>query len=92
MNTSTESNETNTPKSDGGYTVGQSTADKIGFYGLATPIAQRAGSAQAAVTTTAATSTTPYGYATSAQADAIVTLVNELRAALVALNLIKGAS
>ena len=71
---------------------GASTTDLIGAYGSATPVAQRAGSAQAAVTTTAPTSTTPYGFSTSAQAAAIVTLVNELRAALVALNLIKGAA
>lgn len=74
-----------------GTTLGQSITDLIAFYGV-TPIAQRAGSAQAAVTTTAATTTTPYGYATSTQADGIVTLLNEMRAALVALGLIKGAS
>lgn len=56
------------------------------------PIGMRAGAAQAAVTTTAATSTTPYGFATAAQADSIVTLANELRAALVAIKVIKGAA
>ena len=71
---------------------GASSTDLIGAYGSATPVARRAGSAQAAVTTTGSTSTTPYGFSTAAQADAIVTLVNELRAALVALNLIKGAA
>lgn len=30
-----------------GTSFGQSTADKIGFYGLATPIVQRSGAAQA---------------------------------------------
>lgn len=74
-----------------GVMLGQSATDKVGEYGV-TPVAQRAGAAQAAVTTTAATSTTPYGYATSAQADAIVTLVNELRAALVARGTITGAA
>ena len=76
--------------SSGGYEVGQSITDLVGFYGTA-PIAQRAGAAQAAVTTTASTSTSPFGY-TQAQADAIVALVNELRAAAVASGLIKGAS
>ena len=38
----------------------------------------------AAVVDTAATTTTPYGYATQAQADAIVTRLNEIRAALIA--------
>ncbi len=91
MNTATDTLVTKTEKTSGGYDMGQSITDKIGFYGLATPIIQRSGSAQAAVTTTAATSTAPYGYATAAQADAVVTLANELRAALVALNLIAGA-
>lgn len=74
-----------------GQLLGQSATDKIGFYGLAVPIVQRSGSAQAAVSTTASTTTSPAGYATTTQANAIVTLVNELRAALVALNLIAGA-
>lgn len=74
---------------DGGASVGSSATDLISFYG-ATPVAQRSGSAQAAVVTTAATSTSPYGF-TSSQANAIVTLVNELRAALVALGAIKGS-
>lgn len=68
-----------------------SDALKEGFYGVA-PVAKRVGADQAAVTTTAATSTTPFGFGTAAQADAVVTLVNELRAAMVALGLIKGAS
>jgi hypothetical protein len=51
----------------------------------------RAGAAQAAVATTAATNSSPYGYS-QAQADAIVALVNELRAAMVAAGLIKGAA
>lgn len=56
------------------------------------PIGMRASSAQAAVVTTAATSTTPYGFETAAQANAIVTLVNELRAALVGAGVIKGSA
>lgn len=85
-----------------GANFGSATTDKIGFYGLATPIVQPSGSAQAAVATstitTAATTTTPWGYATSTQADAVAaqvvlnrTLVNKLRTDLVALNLIAGA-
>jgi hypothetical protein len=74
-----------------GTILGQSATDKISLYG-ATPIVQRAGAAQAAVTTTAATTTTPWGFSTSTQANAIVTLVNELQAALVALGAIKGAA
>lgn len=75
----------------GGTGLGQSTTDTISFYGV-TPVAQRAGAAQAAVTTTASTSSTPVGYSTTTQADAIVTLVNEMRAALVAVGLIKGGA
>ena len=73
-----------------GTKFGTATTEKIGFHN-ATPVAQRSGAAQDAVATTGATNTTPYGYSTSGQANAIVTLVNELRAALVAKGLIKGA-
>lgn len=73
-----------------GTQIGTAASQKLGFLG-ATPIVQRVGAAQDAVATTAATSTTPFGYA-EAQANAIVTLVNELRAALVAFGLIKGAA
>jgi len=74
-----------------GTKIGTATTQKLGFYN-ATPIVQRAGAAQAAVATTASTQTTPWGYSTQAQADGIVTLVNEIRAALVALGLMKGAA
>jgi hypothetical protein len=74
-----------------GMSFGNAITDKISMYGV-TPIVQRSGAAQAAVTTTAATSTTPYGYGTAAQADAIVTLVNELRAAAIAIGQIKGSA
>lgn len=91
------------PLTPDGYNFGQSTADKIGFYGLATPIAQRAGAAQAAITdasggTGAATNgvlTLTGTYNSTILANAIATLIvqgNELRAAMVALNLIKGAA
>lgn len=73
-----------------GTNFGQSTTDLISFYGV-TPIAQRTNASQAAVSTTASTTTSPAGYATTTQANAIVTLVNECRAALVALGLIKGS-
>lgn len=73
-----------------GQRLGQSTSDLVGFHGAA-PTAQRSGSAQAAVSTTASTTTSPAGYATTTQANAIVTLVNELRAALVAKGIIAGS-
>lgn len=65
--------------------MGTATTDLLTFYG-GTPVDQPA--AVTTVTTTAATSTTPYGYATSTQADAIVTAVNALIARLNELNLI----
>lgn len=64
---------------------------KLSMFG-ATPIVQPSGASQAAVITTAATQSSPFGFATQAQADAIVTLVNALRLALVNLGAIKGAA
>jgi hypothetical protein len=74
-----------------GTKIGTATTEKLAFHN-STPVIQRAGVAQAAVATTAATNVTPYGFTTAAQADAIVTLVNELRAALVEKGLIKGSA
>jgi UDP-N-acetyl-D-mannosaminuronic acid transferase (WecB/TagA/CpsF family) len=72
-----------------GVQIGQ-TGEKLAFLG-STPVVQRVGAAQAAVAATAATSTTPFGYA-EAQANAIVTLLNEIRAALIAVGIIKGSA
>ena len=74
-----------------GTVIGQSASELVSFH-AATPVAQRSGAAQAAVVATGSTNSSPYGYATAAQADAIVTLVNEIRAALVAKGLIKGSA
>jgi hypothetical protein len=74
-----------------GTKFGTATNQKIGFYNAA-PIAQRSGAAQAAAAVTAATNVTPFGYTTAAQADAIVTLVNELRAWAVSQGFIKGSA
>lgn len=67
-----------------GAQMGQSATEKISFYG-ATPVVQASTVASVTtatlttVTTDAATSTTnAWGYSTSTQADAIVTLVNAL--------------
>lgn len=61
-----------------GTSMGLSTTEKVSVYGV-TPVIQA--SALTAVTTTASTTTTPYGY-TSTQADAIVTAVNAIITAL----------
>jgi hypothetical protein len=79
----------NGPHSNG-LVVAESTTATLAFHG-STAVAQRSGAAQAAVVTTTATNTTPYGFSTAAQANAIVTLVNELRAALVEKGIIAGA-
>ena len=90
LQTETSSNLRQTPLSPDGMDHGQSASDKVGFYG-ATPVVQASSANQAAVTTTAATTTSPWGFASSTQANAIVTLVNELRSDLVSLGLIKGS-
>lgn len=74
-----------------GTKIGTATTQKLGFYN-ATPVVQRSGAAGAAVATTAATNVAPFGFSTAAQADAIVTLANEMRACLVALGFHKGAA
>ena len=61
-----------------GQLVGQSTTDKLGFYGVTT-VVQPSSTTQAAVTTGATTTAT-------------INLVNELRSALVSLGLIKGSA
>ena len=75
----------------GNVALGDATTDTIGLYGVA-GIAQRSGAAQASVVTTTATQTTPWGYATQAQANGVITLLNELRAWAVALGGIKGSA
>jgi hypothetical protein len=73
-----------------GGQIGTTTSQLIGFHGTAGTI-QRASAAQAAVATTAAT-LAGYGYTTQAQADDIVTLVNEIRTVLVNKGLMKGSA
>lgn len=58
--------------------------DGNGAFGCNGATPQTSATAGAAVATTASTQTTPYGYTTQAQADDIVTRLNEIRAALVA--------
>ena len=71
--------------------VGASSASTVGFYG-ATPITQPAASAQGLVTSASATSNTPWGYGTAAQADGVITLLREIRNVLVNLGLMKGGA
>lgn len=74
-----------------GTTLGQSTSDLVAFHGSA-PSAQRSGTDQAAVSTsTAIAVSSGYGFSTMAQANAIIALVNEIRATLVAKGLMAGS-
>ena len=77
----------------GGMSFGKTSTELISFYG-ATPSAQLASSSQAAAASTAAASisATQWGFSTSTQADAVITLVNRLRADLVTLGIIKGSA
>ena len=74
-----------------GSQIGTAVGQKLAFHG-STPVVQRTGAAQAAVATTASTQTTPFGYTTAAQADGIITLLNEIRAALVEKGIMKGSA
>ena len=62
-----------------GNTVGRTGTDKAGMHGAAAVQAAFV----AAVAATGASNSSPYGYTTAAQADAIVTLVNAMRTALI---------
>lgn len=67
--------------------IGETSTSQLAFYG-GTPAARTAFSAAAVVTTDAVSTTSNiWGYSTSTQANAIVALVNEIRAALVTLGL-----
>jgi hypothetical protein len=89
-NTTSTSNKHQQNVGSDGIQIGASAAELVGLHGSA-PSAQRSGAAQAAVAATGSSNSSPYGYTTAAQADAIVTLLNEIRAALVAKGIIKGS-
>jgi len=84
------------PNQDDGVIIAADITTKAGFHGAA--VAQRAGADQAAVTAAAiavaaGANPTKAEYDTAvARINALTTLVNELRAALVAKGLIKGAA
>ena len=71
-----------------GMMIGISSTEKIGFYGT-TPSAQI--SHITSLATTAVTTTTPYGYATSTQGDAVATCVNAILVALETLGLVASS-
>lgn len=71
-----------------GTTFGQTTADKISFYGV-TPIAQRAGATQVVIANAAAGT---FGFNSAAEKTAWFDLITEIRATLVAIGGFKGAA
>lgn len=70
-------------------TVGTSATSLIAFYGV-TPIAQPTSSAQIALTAITAT-TAGFGFATSAAFSAFTAQLENIRASLVLLGLLKGS-
>ncbi len=76
-----------------GTRLGQSTTDKISFFGV-TPAVQPSSASQATTsfTVTQCSALQGYGAATSTQMQNLVNLANALSTALVALGLIKGSA
>ena len=101
MNTATDTLETNSPKTGGGFTVGQSSTDLVGFY-AATPIVRPSGSAQTAITDSSGGTANPATgvaaltgtYNSTILANALATIIAQntaMRLALVNLGLIAGS-
>jgi hypothetical protein len=71
-----------------GVLIGQSASDKVGLHG-ATPVIQA--TTVAAVATTGVSQSSPYGFTTSAQGDALVAAVNSILVALKAKGIMASA-
>ena len=66
-----------------GSIFGKASTSKIGFFGKSTPVV-RSTLANAAVDSTSVVSTSlAYGFSTSTQGNAVIALLNELRALMV---------
>ncbi len=63
-----------------GSMLAKSSESLIGFLGVSTLVSRQ--STYTAVGTTAATSTTPYGFATTTQANAVTTALTSIKTAL----------
>lgn len=72
-----------------GCQIGGAATDKVAFYGI-TPTTQPTNAAQAALTLTTAT-TGGFGFSTSAAFNAFTAQLENIRASLVLLGLIKGS-
>ena len=73
-----------------GGMVGSSATEKVGFWGV-TPVVQPAGSAQAALSLTTAT-TTGIGFSTVTAFNAFIAQLEEIRASLVDCGIMKGSA
>lgn len=91
MNTATDTLETNTPKTGGGITIGQSSSDLVSLHG-STPTDQCAALTAQLTTITIAdaagtpdyalqalTTTSPYGLATAAEAITLLYVIKNLQ-------------
>lgn len=74
-----------------GHVFGQSASDKIGFYGLATPIVQPSVTAIGTTTISQVATSGKWAFASSTAAIAFVARVRSLQDKLDALNLINEA-
>jgi hypothetical protein len=72
-----------------GAMLGSAATEKVGFWGI-TPITQPTSSAQAALTLTTAT-TSGFGFSTSAGFNAFIAQLENIRASLVLMGLLKGS-
>jgi hypothetical protein len=76
---------------DDGVNLGRSTTDKVGFYGLATPIVQPSVTAIGTTTISQVATSGKWAFASSTAALAFVARVQSLQDKLDALNLIVEA-
>jgi len=75
-----------------GVVFGQSSTDKIGFYGLATPIVRRSSAAMVTLATTFITdASSNIAFATITGANAVISQITEIRDTLAALGLHAGS-
>lgn len=78
--------------SDGGpdgTVMGQSATDLLGFYGNASPVAQRTGAGMTALTVTY-TASNGFGFTTSAAMERVLDTIAEIQATLTGLKLHGG--
>ena len=80
-----------TYNSPDGALVGADATKKVGFWGT-TPVVQRSGAVQAALTLTTVIISAGVGFQTTAGMSACLALIEEMRAAMVQYGLLKGGA